>query len=242
MSTRQYTAYEVVESPDSTEGVIEIYPDIITEIEQLKRDVEELKQNGGSGNVDLSGYVPETRKVAGVDLADDITVEELQDGLSVYPIVELSREPKFAPEQELELKGKVGQIGIYVSPNTTTIDFYRCKSVTKHPQYGNTFIYEWEHIGSNSNSEYYPFSSGSNHSFGKHRGNMAFYDGSKTLIIWTGFDYYKMLIETDIVTAIDENSTDTQIPSAKAVKYYVDNLFTAYDNSILSILGGDENV
>lgn len=46
----------------------------------------------------------------------------------------------------------------------------------------------------------------------------------------------------EICTTINENSTDSQVPSAKATKDYVDHIFAAYDNNILSILGGDENV
>ena len=45
-------------------------------------------------------------------------------------------------------------------------------------------------------------------------------------------------VEINITTSIDENSTNEQIPSAKAVY----DLFSTYDNSILEILGGDEDV
>lgn len=38
---------------------------------------------GGGGNIDLSDYVPTSRKIADIDLKDDITVEELMEKLSI---------------------------------------------------------------------------------------------------------------------------------------------------------------
>ena len=103
MSTLQYTAYQVLESPDSTEGIIEIYPDIITEIDQLKRDVEVLKQSG----------VSDEKIGEAIDkYLDENPIEGIgEDGKSAYQIA-LDNGFEGTEDEWLEsLKGETGAVG-----------------------------------------------------------------------------------------------------------------------------------
>ncbi len=75
---------------------------------------------GGGNNVDMSGYVPVARSIAGVDLSDDITAQELQTALNTYPIYISSS------LSEIESNLKVGQLALYTTYDgkTWTRDIY----------------------------------------------------------------------------------------------------------------------
>lgn len=199
-----------------------------------------------SYTADEVGAVPIIRKIADIDLSDDISAEEMQDSLSVYPVAQLSRRPNLDSE-ELELVGKVGQIGIYKVGAGAS--FYRCVSVTKHPQYIGEFKYEWEYLGSNVSCEYIPYNlTNLDYPGGaKLSGNMVYSDGSngKTLYLRVAgsMPLVEIPLKTDIADEIevDENGDLANSDKIASVKCVYD-LFNTYDNNILAILGGDENV
>ena len=80
--------------------------------------------------------VADSRKIAGVDLADDITKDELYTSLSVYPVIQLNSAPT---EQTV---GNKGQFAYYVTYDgvTRTYHFYYCVAVT-----GDRYV--WTQLG-----------------------------------------------------------------------------------------------
>lgn len=67
-------------------------------------------------DVDLSGYVLNTLKIAGIDLADDITVEELQEALNVFPFFKSmsAATPESEIVGQLEYCGSGLNRGLYI--------------------------------------------------------------------------------------------------------------------------------
>lgn len=123
--------------------------------------------------IDLSGYVPTSRKIATIDLVDDITIDELQEVLKTKP----HTVGYLAPTKNTE--GEIGEL--YFSINT-----YKMYAMVDSVYEEEGMVYNWVPL---SNPE--------------------------------------------IVEVISEECTDEQVPSAKAVKTYVDDLFN-------SIINGNE--
>lgn len=175
---------------------------------------------------ELSDYVQKTRTIAGLSLNNDITAEELQTALDVYPVIELENAPDMTSD-ELEVAGKVGQIGVYA--NRENMEFYRCTSVTKHPQYEDEFIYEWEYLGSNSNLEHLPYSSNDAPftSFKDTLGYMKYFAGDKTLWLKVYGMWLKIPLSTDVENKVDKTTTVAGIDLAEDIT--AEELKTALD-------------
>lgn len=110
---------------------------------------------------DFSGFVPTTRKIANIDLVDDITFEELKNALKIKP-----HTVEYLPPD----KNTAGETGeLYFSISTKQMYAMVDASATDEGM-----VYKWVQL---SNPE--------------------------------------------VITAINENSTDEQIASAKAIKDYV---------------------
>lgn len=102
--------------------------DILTEITYLEK-----------------GFVPVEREIAGVNLAVDISCEELNKALNTYPIKKLSSDPTLS----FSTKGEISQLGYLVSYDgkTYSVKMFICRAIQ-----GEDYI--WQEIsGSNSSTD-----------------------------------------------------------------------------------------
>ena len=164
------------------------------------------------------GAVPTTRKIANIDLKDNITVSELQEKLGTYPPVVFHREPE---PRETELKGKVGQIGILTYSYNTKLKVYKCTDVRYT---GSRYEYDWECINW-LDGVHIDYTSGQfpeNMNSGP-AGTMVYKFNTKTLYFFNGSVWTEIPLNINLADSLD-NATDDQIPTVKAVKDYVDKL------------------
>lgn len=96
---------------------------------------------GGSGETDLSGYVPTTRTIADIDLSDDITAEELQTALETYPVIIKQTE---VGKYDIGERGQFAVNAFYKGNPKLHI----CQGKTETGNIDNPYEYVWEEVGS----------------------------------------------------------------------------------------------